>query len=266
VSLRKLIKTKYLYIAFGLFLIFELTIAEQKQYLNVTRSYFLDIVINSVHFLESSSRTVFKTFLSIFDYEYKYKDLIKKTQKEAFFWKLEADRLRSELDVIRKVLDFKSDVHFKHIAAQMVVLQGALEQSEKAYLTIGKNSGVKKDNIVISTAGLIGKIIEVSNTTSEVLLMTNAKMAVPVTIVGTETVGIASGDGQGNIKLLYVDNTSVKDGEVVVTSGHGGLYPRGIRVGVISKDSEEDMLYITPFQAFEQDYYVYLVDATLEEK
>ncbi len=135
-SLRKLIK--YVYIAFGFLLIAGLVMLEQRQYLRVVHSTFLEVMVRTFSTIESSFQKVSSGIHSFFDLEYKYKDLISKTKKEAFFWQLEAERLRSELEIVRKVLDFKSDVHFKHIATQMVIVQGAFEQSHKAYITIGK--------------------------------------------------------------------------------------------------------------------------------
>jgi len=111
-------------------------------------------------------------------------------------------------------------------------------------LTIDKGShdGLKENMAVVSQGFLIGELKNVSDATSEVWLLTNSGLVVPVRLTGSQTTGIL----KGSLRGLIVDNipadTSVTVGEAVVTSDLGNLFPAGIAVGkveeIISKKEE----------------------------
>lgn len=98
----------------------------------------------------------------------------------------------------------------------------------------GRDSGVAKDMPVVSGAGLVGRVIEVSRSRAVVLLLTDLTSAVGVRLTGSGDVGVAQGEGQHNPLSvdLIASATDVKKGEVVVTSGlQQSIFPPSIPVG-----------------------------------
>lgn len=137
-------------------------------------------------------------------------------------------------------------------------------------LTIDKGSqdGIKNDMAVVTNDGLVGKTTKVTNHSSEVKLITsddlNYKISVSISVGEKDTYAILNGYDQktGTVKVTGVDKDSeVKVDDVVLTSGFGSLFPRGIYVGVVSKVTSDKYnlsktLYIKTTQDFNHVHYV----------
>ena len=100
----------------------------------------------------------------------------------------------------------------------------------------GSDDGVEAGMAVLGPAGLIGRTIEVTRRTSRVQLITDQRSGVAVVLQGSRAPGVLSGSIEGELKLDFVSReTTVKPGAVVVTSGIGGVYPKGLPVGEVVK-------------------------------
>jgi len=104
-----------------------------------------------------------------------------------------------------------------------------------ATLSAGASSGVQPGQPVRSADGLVGRVIESGRWASRVLLVADAASNVPVRLVRDGTPAIASGHGDGTIdlKTLEVGRNPFRKGDVLVTSGVGGIYPPDIPVAVV---------------------------------
>ena len=110
----------------------------------------------------------------------------------------------------------------------------------------GKNDQLEEDMIVITKYGLIGKISKVSNTTSEVKLITtndtNYKISVEVVTENGNIPALLNGyDEQDNTVIITgIDNhTDIEAGQDIITSGLGGVFPRGIYIGQVQQIENE---------------------------
>ncbi|HEY0413730.1 MAG TPA: rod shape-determining protein MreC [Allosphingosinicella sp.] len=104
-----------------------------------------------------------------------------------------------------------------------------------ATLSAGASSGIRPGQPVRSPEGLIGRVIETGRWASRVLLVSDGASNVPVRLVRDGTPAIASGRGDGTIELktLEVGKNPFRRGDVLVTSGTGGLYPPNVPVAVV---------------------------------
>jgi rod shape-determining protein MreC len=101
----------------------------------------------------------------------------------------------------------------------------------------GSSQGVKVGNPVLSEKGVVGRVVGVTPTASRVLLLTDVDSRTPVLIDRTNARAILTGDGGPIPRLDYIRGAdAVKEGDRILTSGDGGLYPRGLPVGVATKD------------------------------
>lgn len=102
----------------------------------------------------------------------------------------------------------------------------------------GSNIGIYQGQSVMSHKGIIGQIISVKKETSKVLLVCSSENAIPITILRNNMRFIVFGDGcKKSLKLetLYNnDNIDLHIGDVLITSGLGGNFPKGYPVGMIS--------------------------------
>lgn len=140
-----------------------------------------------------------------------------------------------------------------------------------SYITIdkGTSSGVEKSDTVITAHGLLGQVTEVGSNWAKVSTLINAENSAGVRIVRNGEIGIAEGDitlsKTNKCKLGYlVPNASVIAGDILETSGLGGIYPPGLMVGKISdvkRDRMGQLQYavIEPFVDFDNLYEVIVI-------
>lgn len=103
-------------------------------------------------------------------------------------------------------------------------------------VNMGRQDGVKVGYPVMSEHGLVGRVVGVSGSVSRVLLLTDIASRTPVMIDRNNARAILSGDGGGNPKLAYLrSRDEPKVGDRLVTSGDGGVMPRGLPVGLVVK-------------------------------
>lgn len=115
-------------------------------------------------------------------------------------------------------------------------------------VAITSENNVEKNDIVMGSRGLLGRITQVGYRSARIATLFDTSSKIPVEVSGVQA--IASGNGTENLELTHIKDAqcNLKAGDVVVTSGFGGIYPKGIPVGIIaSVDNKE--IFIQPFEA-----------------
>ncbi len=134
---------------------------------------------------------------------------------------------------LRRLLDFKKATGYKTVAAQVVVhdLTGWFQT---LLVDKGFEDGVRADMPVVNEEGVIGRILEVSDHYSRVLLITDQGCAVDAIDVRNRVRGILCGKDANGCILKYVNaNLDMEEGDLIITSGKDGIFPRGLRLGVV---------------------------------
>jgi len=105
-----------------------------------------------------------------------------------------------------------------------------------ATLSAGSIAGVRVGEPVRAAEGLIGRVIESGHFASRVLLVSDGASSVPVRLVrdGTPAIAVGHGDGTIDLKTLEVGKNPFRRGDVLVTSGIGGVFPPGVPVAVVA--------------------------------
>lgn len=113
-----------------------------------------------------------------------------------------------------------------------------------ALLSIGRNLGVASGQPVRGADGLIGRILSAGPSVSQVLLLTDVDNVVPVRRARDGLPALASGLGNGDldIRTLDIANNPFKPGDILVTSGTGGLYPPNIPVAIVVRRQDDGAL------------------------
>jgi rod shape-determining protein MreC len=108
----------------------------------------------------------------------------------------------------------------------------------------GGRDGVTRNSPVVTPAGVVGRVIEVTATASRVLLIADSRSALGIVLQDSRAAGVVEGRGSERLHLKYLSRTAVvKPQDRVVTSGLGGIFPRGLVVGrVVSVTREEGAL------------------------
>jgi rod shape-determining protein MreC len=97
----------------------------------------------------------------------------------------------------------------------------------------GRQDGIDKLAAAITAAGLVGRVAEVRGGTSIVQVLIDPASTVGALVVRTRTQGIVEGESRGSMRFKFMarDGAGLQPGDLVVTSGAGGLFPRGLPIG-----------------------------------
>lgn len=106
----------------------------------------------------------------------------------------------------------------------------------------GRRSGIKPEMIVLTERGLVGQVIDVSETTSKVLLITDPLSAVNSVLQTSRATGMVRGDVGGQLYLDQVpQEATIEIGDIVLSSGLGGIFPRGLVIGQVTDVQKQDL-------------------------
>ncbi|HYX11090.1 MAG TPA: rod shape-determining protein MreC [Candidatus Acidoferrum sp.] len=99
----------------------------------------------------------------------------------------------------------------------------------------GRGDNVPRLTAVISPNGLIGRVVDVRLGVSIVQVLTDPTSIVGAHVLRTRTPGIVEGDPRGTLRFKFMarDGASIQSGDMLVTAGQGGLFPRGIPIGTV---------------------------------
>ncbi len=146
---------------------------------------------------------------------------------------------------LESLLNLQSTYSLTSTAARII---GNSSDAWSRAVTIDKGTaaGFSCGMAVCNSGGVIGQIVEVSATTSTVQLITDEGSGVSAMIQSTRAQGMLQGQPDGSLRLSYVSTESdVKVGDIVITSGIGGVYPKGLPLGTVSsvEKSDNDVYY-----------------------
>jgi rod shape-determining protein MreC len=149
--------------------------------------------------------------------------------------------MENENKLLREQLSLIPREKFDLIAAN-IISQDPHGMGNWMEIDKGKSDGVAEGmSVIISKSILLGKVQEVSENSSKVLLLTNSKSAVNVMTSKGAAKGIVKGEyGLGIILDMVLQTDSIQTGDDIVTSGIGGEFPRGLFVGSIQEIHNSD--------------------------
>lgn len=155
----------------------------------------------------------------------------------------EVERLSQELTTVReqaiaaqrleRLLELRPQPGHRAVAARVIG-----REPERWFSTLlvdrGSRDGVRRNAPVATAEGVIGRVIEVTPTAARVLLIADSRSALSVLVQRSREPGVVEGRGGAVLHLKYLLRTAdVAAGDLVVTSGLGGVFPRGLIVGRI---------------------------------
>ncbi len=150
--------------------------------------------------------------------------------------------LEEEIEQLRDTLDLNQTLTGYDIVNATVITRNRSYWYQTLTIDKGSNDGLKKNMVAITKDGLIGKIQNVTNYSSEIKLITandvNNKISVSIATTTGETTAILSGYNKENNLVLIsgVDSrVDINKGDIVTTSGLGGMFPRGIYIGEVEQ-------------------------------
>lgn len=166
----------------------------------------------------------------------------RRLRQELDAYKVENSRYRELLathERLRALLKFKQRIHEPVVAAQVIALDPT-GWFRSVIIDKGKRAGLQWDMPVVNASGVVGRIVSVSAHYAKVLLIIDQNSAVDCLDQRTRDRGVLKGRSTEVCEMDYMARSAeVTEGDLVVTSGLGGVFPKGLPVGRISAVSRQ---------------------------
>ncbi len=138
---------------------------------------------------------------------------------------------------LEKILSLKTSLPLGTISARVIA---RVPGSHTFVIDKGKDDGVEAGKAVIAPEGLVGRVIKIAKDTAIVMTLTHPQSGVGAMVQSSREVGIIKGTGDSFLLLTYLPyDARINQGDVIITSGMGGTYPKGILIGEIVRIREE---------------------------
>jgi rod shape-determining protein MreC len=138
---------------------------------------------------------------------------------------------------LKALLNFSTSEDYSLVSTR--ILKSSLDIPSQGFLIpVGRNKKINTSAYVVDGVGLVGKVTEVAGSSAKIRLITSINSKTPVVFSESREQAILVGNStSGNtLHIIYCSNQqNVRDGEMVVTSGDGSIYPYGILVGKVVK-------------------------------
>jgi rod shape-determining protein MreC len=145
---------------------------------------------------------------------------------------------------LQNLLAFKEQFITRTVAAQVIGSSGS-DLSRVVYIDKGENAGIRRDMAVITADGIVGKVLAVYPTVAQVLLISDQSSGVGAILEKTRLQGVLRGTANGEVVLERVmSDEDVPVGETVLTSGGDQIFPKGLRVGTVTKVEKGKDLFL----------------------
>ncbi len=146
-------------------------------------------------------------------------------------WQALARRLDGQNRELRRLLRFDPGDAVSMVAARVIADTGG-PYARSLLMDAGSRQGVRRDQAVISGEGLVGRVMSAGLRSARVLLITDRRSHVPVLAGANRVHAILVGNNSARPHLRFLPRNAVlATGDVIVTSGRGGVFPPGIPVG-----------------------------------
>ena len=201
-----------------------------------TRATIRDLILTIASTIASPAVLIEKGVYSIREINNLYDELKDYKEEQSLSSDIfqELSVLRQKVEIYENDLNFIKDNEFKSITVE-IFADTSNRYFSSILLKAGKNSGVSENNTIVSSRGLVGRVTEIGNKVSRGLLLSDISSRVPVSISSSEIQGILIGQNLNRPKINYIKNLNdIKVGDLVVTSGKGGIFPSNLVVGSVA--------------------------------
>ncbi len=136
---------------------------------------------------------------------------------------------------LRKLLDFKNKLTSRVLSAE-VIGKDPRQLFKTVRISKGAADGIKQGMSVLSDQGLVGQVIRTSSNYSDVILVTDPNSNIDAIVQNSRFRGVLEGLGKTECRLKYLERLDdVNVGDVILTSGMGKRFPKGLIIGTVSK-------------------------------
>ena len=205
---------------------------------NFTRTVVNDFIVSPIQYVVKTPSSFFYSLLEETETIAQLETKIERLEKDNKMMKMnlqKIDILEDEVSRLRSIKRVMSK-KFENIQIARVIQGDVIPNKESIKINIGSNDKVIKGQTVMGANGLIGQIVEVALYSSKVLLITDVNSNVPAIITRTGKQVIIKGRSEDDLlEISFTDDTDIKSGDLIVTSGQAGRFIASLNIGRIVK-------------------------------
>ncbi|CAE6921139.1 rod shape-determining protein MreC [Vibrio sp. B1FLJ16] len=228
--------------------------------------YLLNSAVSPIQYAANLPRSLFDGAFERFHTHQTLVEGNRKLKRELLRLKSELillDQYKEENQRLRKLLDSSFVRDEKKVVTEVMAVDTS-PYRHQVVIDKGHVDGVYVGQPVINEKGIVGQVTFVAAHNARVLLLTDAKNAIPVQVIRNDIRVIASGNGEmDEIQLEHIPtSTDIQVGDLLVTSGLGGIYPEGYPVANVTKvdlDTHQEFASIKADPVVEFDRLRYLL-------
>lgn len=156
---------------------------------------------------------------------------------------LKSLEIKKENENLKKILNYvdHNNTKYKYVVSR-IYTEPKLPMINSIIINVGSDDGVKEGDLVLGIArNVIGRIVNVNNNNSKVLLLNDANSNIPARTAETNEKFILSGTNRDYLEISHYNskNPQILDGDIVYTSGDSKILPDGIPIGKIKKENKK---------------------------
>ena len=195
-----------------------------------------DFVVSPIQYIVKTPSNFFNSILEETETIAELESKIERLEKDNKAMKMNLQRIDVLEDEVSRLRSIKRAMskRFKNIQIAKVIQGGVIPNKESIKINIGSNDNIIIGQTVMGTNGLIGQVVEVALYSSKVLLITDVNSNIPAVITRTGKQVIIKGRSQDNLlEISFTDDTDIKSGDLIVTSGQAGRFIASLKIGRI---------------------------------
>ena len=204
------------------------------------------------------------TYFSDVAHIYKENEQLRAENKQMMILQNKVRTLEVENQLLSRLLNYVPPAEASFMSAQIVAESG--DNFTHLLLVYIGDEAVKKGQVVMGDESVIGRIDTVSAPYAKVILITDINSKIPVVVERTRVRGILSGNNTALPELIFTRSVAdIREGDIIVTSGVGGMFPAGLPIGFVSAING-NKVEVEPMADIERIEYVRVVDYGLPQE
>jgi rod shape-determining protein MreC len=194
---------------------------------------------------------------------YRENERLREENARLLQWQTVAQRLGSENAELRGLLNFAPERMTSFVTAEVIDNSGGAF-ARNVLVDAGSRDGVRRGQAAVTGEGLVGRVAEVGERSTRILLLTDLNSRIPVMLEPSRERAVMAGDNSDRPQLLYLRTDALPEpGDRVVTGGSGGVFPAGLPVGFVAS-VDAGVVKVEPFAELRRLEYLRIVNFGLD--
>lgn len=234
-ELKVLLRRVFIFILFLCAFLFILLSKVDSPVVDKANHFVINITGPIMQVVELPSRFIHRIYTYFYDISHIYADnrALRVENKQMMMLQNKVRTLEVENQLLERLLNYVPPQDATFMSAKIIAESG--DSFTHTLLVYVGDEAVKKGQIVLGDESVIGRIDAVSGKYAKVILVTDINSKIPVVVERTRVRGILSGNNTALPQLMFTRSTSdIQEGDVIVTSGVGGMFPSGLPIGFVN--------------------------------